>query len=67
MSKPVGETQVVPTTRERERRDSWGKRPRRGDRGGRWRYGEVPGVSLSRFVGVALIVSPLDREHGWNV
>lgn len=57
----------MPTTRLRERRDSWGRRPRRGDRGGRWRYGEFPGVNLSRFWGVALIVLPLARERRWNV
>lgn len=57
----MGEVHVVPITRFKESRESWVKaRERIGDREGRWRKGELDGVSRSRlFEGVDAIVSPL--------
>jgi hypothetical protein len=72
VSKPVGEEQVVPTTRfkeSRERSGATGRVPRNGDRPGRGRWkGELDGVSLSRlFEGVDAIVSPLaSQKDGYD-
>ena len=66
MPRPVGERQVVPTTRFNESRDSCMARPRIGDLGGRDRNGELEGVSFSRLwegVTVAAISSPLTPQR----
>ena len=59
-SKPVGEAQVVPTTRFRDRWESEvAPFARWGDRAGTGRYGELDGVSFNLFEGVVAIFLPL--------
>lgn len=79
MSKPVGEEQVEPTTRFRDRREgaedveeaeedvaaarSLKVRERMGDRDMRFMKGELDGVSLRRLDGVDAILLPLEGER----
>jgi hypothetical protein len=78
VSKPVGEEQVEPTTRFRDRREgveefaemeeevaaarSLKIRERIGDRDMRFMKGEFDGVSLRRLDGVDAILLPLENE-----
>lgn len=78
MSKPVGEQQVEPTTRFRDRREEVdakaeeeevlaaslkGGRARMGERDMRWRKGELEGVNFRRLDGVDAIVFYI--PSGW--
>lgn len=66
MSKPVGEEQVVPTTRLSESLASKKLvgRERMGERDGRWKKGELDGVTFSRLEGVEDIFVPLKSHRG---
>ena len=67
VSNPVGELQVVPTTRWSERQGSVGARSRMCGREGRERNGELGGAGLGRLEGVDAIalrhrLGPVEQE-----